>query len=327
MLNFAKKRKRFFIISGLVILAGIISLGMAQLKLGIDFEGGYTMTINFEETVGQTELRDTLLGMGYDDAVIQQASNPETSEQYYLLKFKLHGEKTAEVEIDDVATTITDENGTYELISSNFVSGSVASRMVRNAGFAVLAAVIGILLYITWAFRKLPKPFHYGVCALVALVHDMLIMIGIFSILGWAANVEVNSMFIIAALTILGYSVNDTIVVFDRIRENLLKGEGKSFAQTVNISINESLGRSLATSITTLLVLLALYLFGGTTIQTFVLALIIGVISGTYSSIFIASQVLVSWEEGAFGRLYRKVKGFFGKGKPVTIDGEEDQQV
>ena len=326
MLNFAKKRKRFFVISGLAILAGIISLCVAQLKLGIDFEGGYTMTINFEETVEQTELRDTLLGMGYNDAVIQQARNPGTDEQYYLIKFKLHDESNAIEESATVKNTITAANGANDVPTENFVSGSVASRMVRNAGFAVLAAVIGILLYITWAFRKLPKPFHYGICALVALVHDMLIMIGIFSILGWAANVEVNSMFIIAALTILGYSVNDTIVVFDRIRENLLKGEGKSFAQTVNISINESLGRSLATSVTTLLVLLALYLFGGATIQTFVLALIIGVISGTYSSIFIASQVLVSWEEGTFGRIYRKIKGIFGRGKPVTIGGDEDQQ-
>jgi len=325
MLNFTKKRKWFFLISGLLILAGIISLCLVQLKLGIDFEGGYTMTINFEEPVQQTELRDTLLGMGYDDAIIQQATDPEAEVQYYLLKFKLQDDINPDEEIAAVKNTITQENGDYNLKSDNFVSGSVAGRMVRNAGFAVLAAVIGILLYITWAFRKLPKPFHYGICALVALVHDMLIMIGIFSILGWVANIEVNSMFIIAALTILGYSVNDTIVVFDRIRENLLKGEGKSFSQTVNISINESLGRSLATSVTTLLVLLALYLFGGATIQTFVLALIIGVVSGTYSSIFIASQVLVSWEEGTFGRIYRKVKGFFGKGKPVTI-GEEDQQ-
>jgi preprotein translocase subunit SecF len=189
----------------------------------------------------------------------------------------------------------------------------------------VLAAVVGILLYITWAFRKLPKPFHYGVCAVIALFHDMLIMIGIFSILGWAANVEVSSMFIIATLTILGYSVNDTIVVFDRIRENLLKGISKDFTTTVNVSINESLGRSVATSVTTLLVLLALYLFGGATITTFVLALIIGVISGTYSSICIASQVLVVWEQGTFGRIYRKVKGLFTKGEPVTIGGEDQQ--
>ena len=330
MLNFAKNRKRFFIISGLVILAGIISLSVAQLKLGIDFEGGYTMTVNFEETVEQTELRDTLTGLGYDNAIIQQATEKsndpeEPDKQYYLLKFKLQDDVNPDEEIADVKTTLTAENGTYALISDNFVSGSVASRMMRNAGFAVLAAVIGILIYITWAFRRLPKPFHYGVCALIALVHDMLVMIGIFSILGWAANVEVNSMFIIATLTVLGYSVNDTIVVFDRIRENLLKGEGKSFAQTVNISINESLGRSLATSVTTLLVLLALYLFGGSTISTFVLALMIGVVSGTYSSIFIASQVLVSWEEGTFGRIYRKVKGIFSRSKPVKIGGDDQQ--
>ncbi|MFC1978810.1 protein translocase subunit SecF [Chloroflexota bacterium] len=324
MLNFAKKRKRFFIISGLVILAGIISLSIAQLNLGIDFESGYTMTINFEDTVEQTDLRDTLIGLGYDDAIIQQARDPETDEQYYLIRFKLHNDENSVEESNAVGIAIT-ALGAYEEITSNEVSGGTASSRVRNAGYAVLAAVIGILIYITWAFRKLPKPFHYGICALIALVHDMLIMIGIFSILGWAANVEVNSMFVIAALTILGYSVNDTIVVFDRIRENLLKGEGKSFAETVNISINESLGRSLATSVTTLLVLLALYLFGGSTISTFVLALIIGVVSGTYSSIFIASQVLVSWEEGTFGRIYRKTKGLFGRGKPITIGGDDQQ--
>jgi len=316
-------------VSGVILLAGIISLSVTGLKPSIDFVSGSTMTVSFENEIDQAELRNKLTDMGYGDAVIQHlGDDPSTEvieEQVYIRTRELApsqegGKSEKDLMVDDLETAF----GALEVKDFYSVSPVIASQTVQNAGYAVIAAVVGILLYITWAFRRLPKPFHYGVCAIIALFHDMLVMIGIFSILGWTANVEVSSMFIIAALTVLGYSVNDTIVVFDRIRENLLKGVSQSFATTVNISINESLGRSLATSVTTLLVLLALYLFGGSTINIFVLALMIGVVSGTYSSIFIASQVLVSWEEGAFGRIYRRVKSFFGRDKPVTA-GRDDQ--
>ncbi|MFC1999037.1 protein translocase subunit SecF [Chloroflexota bacterium] len=322
MFNFVKRRKWYFSVSGIILLAGIISLSVTGLKPGIDFVSGSTMTIDFVQEVPQADLRAKLETLGHGDAVIQ-----ETGDDYYYIRTRQlepsQGGKPSEQA--QIETELRATFGTLEIKDSASVSSIISTQTVRNAGYAVLAAVVGILLYITWAFRKLPKPFHYGVCAVIALFHDMLIMIGIFSILGWAANVEVNSMFIIAALTILGYSVNDTIVVFDRIRENLLKGISKDFATTINVSINESLGRSLATSATTLLVLLALYLFGGATISVFVLALIIGVVSGTYSSICIASQILVSWEQGTFGRIYRRVKGLFGKGEPITIGGEDQQ--
>ncbi|MFC1906207.1 protein translocase subunit SecF [Chloroflexota bacterium] len=288
----------------------------------MDFVSGSTMTIDFEEEVSQDQLRDKLSAMGHGDAVIQKTGNGD----YYIRTRELEPAQGGEPsEQNQIKAELIATFGPLTIEDSTSVSSIISSQTVRNAGFAVLAAVVGILLYITWAFRKLPKPFHYGFCAVIALFHDMLVMIGIFSILGWAANVEVNSMFIIAALTILGYSVNDTIVVFDRIRENLIKGISNNFTTTVNVSINESLGRSLATSVTTLLVLLALYLFGGATISTFVLALIIGVVSGTYSSICIASQVLVSWEDGTFGRMYRKVKGLFTKEEAVTIGGDDQQ--
>jgi preprotein translocase subunit SecF len=322
MFNFVKRRKWYFTISGIILLAGIISLSVTGLNPGIDFVSGSTMTIDFEEEVSQEQLRDKLGVIGHGDAVIQVTGDLD----YYIRTRELEPAQDGRPsEQDQIKKELKATFGKLTIEETTSVSSVISSQTVRNAGFAVLAAIVGILLYITWAFRKLPKPFHYGVCAVIALFHDMLIMIGIFSILGWVANVEVNSMFIIAALTILGYSVNDTIVVFDRIRENLLKGISKNFATTVNVSINESLGRSVATSVTTLLVLLALYLFGGATISTFVLALIIGVISGTYSSICIASQVLVAWEQGTFGRTYRKVKGLFGKGEPVTIGGEDQQ--
>ncbi|TET76892.1 MAG: protein translocase subunit SecF, partial [Dehalococcoidia bacterium] len=166
--------------------------------------------------------------------------------------------------------------------------------------YAVIAAAVGILLYITWAFRRLVHPISYGVCAIVALLHDALIVLGVFSLF----SLEVNSMFIIALLTVIGYSVNDTIVVFDRIRENRRRDINADFASIVNVSLTGTLGRSLSTSLTTLFVLFALLLFGGATISNFVLALAIGVIVGTYSSLFIASPLVVSWERGELGRLF-----------------------
>jgi len=320
MFNFVKKRKWYFAISGIVLLAGIVSLSVNGLNLGLDFAPGSTMDVYFTQSnPTETQLRVELDTVGHGDAKIQHAVDSSTGDDYYYIR-------TREIDLSEknaIEDTLETAFGPADIKNFEYISPEVAAEVVRNAGYAVLAAVVGILLYITWAFRKLPKPFHYGVCAIIALFHDMLVMIGVFSILGWLANIEVNSMFIIAALTILGYSVNDTIVVFDRIRENLLRGVSKDFATTVNISINESLGRSVATSITTLLVLLALYLFGGATISTFILALIIGVISGTYSSICIASQMLVSWEEGTFGRMYRKIKGLFIREAPAVIGGED----
>ena len=178
------------------------------------------------------------------------------------------------------------------------VSPEVAGETVRNAVIAVLVAAVGILLYITWAFRHIPSSFRYGVAAVLALVHDVVIIIGIFSILGKFFGLEVNVMFVVGLLAVAGYSVNDTIVVFDRIRENVGRDLDRPLAESVNISIMESMGRSLGTSLTTTFALLALLLIGGATLREFLLVLLIGTVAGTYSSIFIASQFLVMWELG-----------------------------
>jgi preprotein translocase subunit SecF len=195
-----------------------------------------------------------------------------------------------------------------EVLSFDTVSPAIASEIVRNAALAVLVASVGILLYITWAFRKVSNPVRYGTCAVIALVHDVLVVVGIFSILGKLFAVEVDAMFITALLTVIGFSVHDTIVVFDRVRENLRMGVGSNFEETVNHSILQTIGRSLTTSLTVLFTLLALMLFGGVTTRNFVLTLLIGIISGTYSSIFNASALLVSWETGEFGRLGRMLR-------------------
>ena len=196
--------------------------------------------------------------------------------------------------------------GGVEVIAFDGVSASVAAETVRNAFYAVLLAAVGIFLYVWWAFRNVPSPFRYSAAAIVALLHDTAIVIGIFAILGELLDVEVNLMFMIALLTVIGYSVNDTIVVFDRLRENVLNYPNRTLVDNVNVSISETISRSLNTSLTLLFTLLALLLLGGSTIREFLLVLLIGVVVGTYSSVGIASQMLVAWEQGDLRRLFRR---------------------
>ncbi len=178
----------------------------------------------------------------------------------------------------------------------------MALETARNTAIAVVIAVIGILLYVTWAFHRMPKPFRYGASAIIALIHDTLVAIGVFSILGGVLNWQVNLMFITGILAVIGYSVNNVVVVFDRIRENLKMGVSSSFEVVVNNSMTETLGRCLNTSITTLITLLALALFVGATIQNFVVVLIVGIIAGTFSSTFIAPSLLVVWDKKEWGK-------------------------
>ncbi len=195
----------------------------------------------------------------------------------------------------------SNSNNNYLYVLDNAtVSASIASETTRNAFLAVLAASAIILLYISFAFRKVNRPWRYGACAIIALLHDVLVVLGIFSILGWLLQVQVDALFITALLTVVGFSVHDTIVVFDRIRENMTRRGSETFDQVVNVSLIQTMARSLNTSLTVLFTLSALTLFGGTTIRVFALALLIGILSGTYSSIFNASMLLVMWERGEF---------------------------
>jgi preprotein translocase SecF subunit len=180
----------------------------------------------------------------------------------------------------------------------------VGQELIGRAFLAILAASAAILIYLTIVFRKVPNAFRYGACAVFAIVHDVLVVAGIFAILGLLFGVEIDSLFITAMMTIIGFSVHDTIVVFDRVRENLAKRKFERFDELVNYSLVQTLARSINTSITVVLTLFALYMFGGTSIHNFVLALLIGIVSGTYSSIFNASMLLVIWENREWGRFF-----------------------
>ena len=287
----------FFIFSALVILPGIVFLIIAPgLRQGIDFTGGSTLTLEFSDPVNQTDLRAELANLGHSDATVQQLED-----NVFFIRTK---------ELDEVALVAVltgtegnlSPNGVQQL-SFDLVSPVVAGETILNAIYAILAAAVGIFLYVWWAFRNVPSPFRYGAAAIIALLHDAMIVIGIFSILGVLIEMEVGTMFLVAILTVIGYSVNDTIVVFDRIRENVLTFPNRELSEVVNLSISETIGRSLNTSVTLLITLMALMLFGGSTIREFLLVLLIGVVVGTYSSIAIASQALISWEYGDFKRV------------------------
>ena len=297
-MKFAERRIYFFIISFLVIAPGIFFLvSNGGLNTGIDFKGGSSMTISFPESisVSQTEIINSINDIGYSDSTIQNLGE----NNFFLRTTELNDEEKSTIE-KTLINNISPESSSI-ITSYDLVSPVVANETVVAAGWAVLAAVIGIFIYIWWAFRNLPSPFRYGIAAIIALIHDSIIVIGSFAILGEFLGIEISTMFLVALLTIIGYSVNDTIVVFDKIRENVLIYTNRTFPEIVNLSISETLGRSLNTSFTLLLTLLALLLFGGATIREFLYVLIIGVIAGTYSSIAIASQILVVWDQKKIG--------------------------
>ncbi len=212
---------------------------------------------------------------------------------------------SSEVNIDklvQIQATIFKGSNTYTYVINNAtVSSSVAADTSLKAFLAVLASSVFILLYIWFSFRKVAKPWRYGTCAIIALLHDVLVVLGVFSILGWLFNIQIDTLFITALLTVVGFSVHDTIVVFDRIRENMQRRSSETFEQVVNASLVQTMARSLNTSLTVLFTLSALTLFGGVTIRTFTLTLLVGIFSGTYSSIFNASMLLVIWEKGELG--------------------------
>ena len=199
------------------------------------------------------------------------------------------------------STILKGANSYIQVLDNASVTGSVAGQTVVNAFLAVVAASVLILLYIWFAFRKVAKSWRYGTCAIIALLHDVLVVLGVFSILGWTLHIQIDALFITALLTVVGFSVHDTIVVFDRIRENMLHRTSETFEQVVNASLVQTMARSLNTSLTVLITLTALTVFGGVTIREFTLTLLVGIFSGTYSSIFNASMLLVIWEKGELG--------------------------
>lgn len=293
MYKIIQKRKIWLGISGFLVLSSIVLLSLFGLRLGIDFTGGALLEIDYN-TPRPTVMNvsDQLSSVGLSSLVIQPIG-----ENGMILRFQ----EISEEKHQEVISALGSKEGqeiSFEEMRYESVGPSIGQELKRNSIYAVILVLLAIIAYISWVFRKVSKPvasWKYGLVANMALFHDVIIVLGVFAILGRFFGMEINTSFVAAILMVLGYSVNDTIVVFDRIRENLPTSED-DFEETVNRSVNQTITRSINTSLTTLLVLGAVLVFGGATIKSFVLALAIGVGVGTYSSIFLASPLLVLWE-------------------------------
>ncbi len=273
----------------------------ASVSLDLDVEESAVRSeFWFPGSVSQDEVRSALETVGLGGARIQATADSA---------FRLRVEQPSDGDLEGLRQRINEalrgEIGPIVILQSSSVSGTLSVEIARDAGVALAVAAVAILVYISLAFRRLPNPMLYGAAAIIALMHDVTIVAGVFAIGGRFADLEVNAMFITALLAIIGYSVNDTIVVFDRIRENLLLDPREDFRRVVNAAITQSMGRSLNTSITVGLALLALLLIGGVTIRPFVIVLFIGTVAGTYSSIAVASQIVYLWQDGTLPRLLR----------------------
>jgi preprotein translocase subunit SecF len=314
MEKIVRRRYWWFLVSLLIIVPGMISLSLYGLRPSIDFSGGALWDVYFPDKqssdLNTEKISQIFAAQGFEGAVVQLSEVTIAGKKMpsALIRTKSLDPNTGEAQQRNIRSAMQAEYGTsmqFEQVQS--VGATVSQESTRSAVIAVLGACVAILIYLTVAFRKAPHPIRYGVCALVAMLHDVLVVLGIASILGELFGLEVDALFLTALLTVISFSVHDTIVVFDRIRENLLtRRTGEAFENIVNHSIVQTLPRSINTQLTSVFTLTALLLFGGTSVRNFVAILLIGLISGTYSSIFNASQLLVVWENHEWMRWFRR---------------------
>jgi len=291
MLQIIQKRKYAYILSGILTITSMVLVVLWGFNLGIDFKGGTRMEVQFSETITPqpAEIEAALRDLSLQSLIIQPTENNAV-----FIRFMASDEGTNDRVLEQLQTI----DPAIVQLRTDFIGGSVSSQIKKNALTGIILSLIGITLYIAWAFRRVSgivTSWEYGLGAVIALAHDIIIVLGLFAVLGKFYGVEIGVPFIAALLTILGYSVNDTIVVYDRVRENLMRSSKKEdFESIVNRSLNETMGRSINTSMTVIITLVAIVLFGGDSIKYFGVALLAGVVFGTYSSIYIASALLVS---------------------------------
>ena len=287
--TFTKYSIVYYIVSGVLIIAAIVSLILFGLKFGIEFTGGSNMEIEFlGQRPSNEAMQNQLSSFNLGDIIIQP-----TGSRGAILQFKGISEETHQQMLSKISELSKAEEKSFQ-----FIGPSIGQELKNKTEISIALALLAITVYITFAFGKVSRPvssWKYGITSLIALIHDILIPLGVFSVLGKLYNVEITIPIVAALLTILGFSVHDTIVIFDRIRENILRKGMGNFRETVDWSLNQTVGRSVSTVLTVLIVMFSLFFFGGETLRYFSLALLIGITSGAYSSIFIASPLLVTW--------------------------------
>ncbi|PPD57998.1 protein translocase subunit SecF [Dehalogenimonas etheniformans] len=298
MPNFIGKRNIFLIISGLLVIGSILSLAIFGLKSGIDFSAGSSLTVQFDSAPALADLNAKMRDLGHPEAVIQETGSGD---------FIIHISVITDAQKNDLEAGLETAFGTLSEQGFESIDPTIAGDTRKIAAGAIALAAVGILLYLTYAFRRMPKPLHYGTGAVIALLHDVVVVLGIFAILASIFGWEIDLVFVIGILAVLGYSVNNTVVIYDRIRENVLRGVAPTFEATVNRSVVETVVRSMNTSFTTIIAVLALMLFVGATVENLAIVMFIGILVGTYDSLFIAPAILVIWDNFDKRRLAPRV--------------------
>jgi preprotein translocase SecF subunit len=315
-MNIIKHRRWYYLFSALIILPGVIAMIASiivfgsPVRLSVDFTGGALWEVRFAEAVAPAQMVQLFQANGFTDVDVNTVGDDRTLEI-----------RTDEISTAQKATLLAAMAAKFgetpDELQFTLVGPSIGQEVTRAAFVAVLFASVAILLFIIWAFRNIPHPVRYGVSAIVAMLHDVLITLGFVSIMGWVAGWEADALTLTALLTIIGFSVQDTIVVFDRIRENTRRRRGEDYETIVNRSLLETVHRSLATQINAMFIMVAILLFGGVTIRPFIATLLVGLLSGTYSSIFNATPLVVSWEKGELGFWRRDRQKNGGKRTPA----------
>ncbi len=301
MFNIVQKRRWYFIFSGVLIALSLLTMGLSYarfgqpLRIGIDFTGGSIFVLEFEEAATEDQIRNVFGDFDLESAIVQPLGSPD--EYRWQVRTR---EVTAE-EVGDLLTALEEQVGALnrDALTFDTVEPAIGTEVARAAGLAILVASLIIVGFMWFSFRRVPNAFRYGVCTIAGMTHNLLIAFGFYALMGIVAGWEVDSLFLTATLTVIGFSVQDVIVVFDRIRENIPKYRREPFEKVVNRSILETIHRSLATQLNAMFVMVAIILFGGTTIKPFISVLLVGMVSETYSAIFIAVPLLVVWEKGA----------------------------
>jgi preprotein translocase SecF subunit len=303
MFHLVQNRRWYFLVSAILLGLGIVAMIYstfafgAPVRVGIDFTGGSLLELRFEQPVDLATVRAVFAEEGLE-ATVQTVSGDRNA---------IIRTKSMEVETKQaIEAKLSERLGPLTELRFESVGPTIGRETTRSAALAIVATSVAILFFIAIAFRNVPNAFRYGVCAIAKMLHDVLFLLGFASVMGILVGWEVDSLFLTAVLTVLGFSVSDVIVVFDRIRENINRRRGEPFETIVNRSLLETLHRSLATQLNAMFVMVAIIFFGGVTIRQFILAMLVGMVMGTYSSLFFGVPLLVVWEQGEFGQLFRR---------------------
>ena len=310
MFNIVEKRRWYFLFSAGLIALSIVAMVVSTaqfgqpMRIGIDFTGGSIFVLKFDQLVDEGDLRDVFADYGIEGAIVQPLGAPE--EHTWQVRTR---EVTAN-EVGSLLTALEEQVGSIDRDALTFdtVEPTVGNEVTRAAGLAILVAALVIVVFMWFSFRRVPNAFRYGVCTIVGMVHNLLIAFGFYALMGILVGWEVDALFLTAILTVIGFSVQDVIVVFDRIRENIPRHKTETYEMVVNRSILETIHRSLATQLNAMFVMVAIILFGGETIKPFIATMLVGMVSETYSAIFIAVPLLVAWEKASARRAVARAR-------------------